>query len=158
MACGEIAALPAAGFGTAFGQRIRISAMIGGIGSGLHLSSRRPARALRFAAVLLGAGLLLGTGPLHAQDEDSDEHKTFEEKLMDNLMSGLGGKKLEDGSIDYRERSPLVVPSRSICLRRNPANRNMRRTGRRIRTSPSVRLRASAPSRSARRPKKNACR
>jgi hypothetical protein len=115
-------------------------------------------RALRFAAVLLGAGLLLGTGPLHAQDEDSDEHKTFEEKLMDNLMSGLGGKKLEDGSIDYRERSPLVVPSRSICLRRNPANRNMRRTGRRIRTSPSVRLRASAPSRSARRPKKNACR
>lgn len=86
--------------------------MTGGIGSGLHLSSRRTTRALRFAAILLGVGLVFGTGPVYAQDEDSDEHKTFEEKLMDNLMSGLGGRKLEDGSIEYRERSPLVVPSK----------------------------------------------
>ncbi|MGL4262955.1 MAG: hypothetical protein ACRCV5_01810 [Afipia sp.] len=86
--------------------------MTGGIGSGLHLSSRRATRVLRFAAILLGVGLVLGTGPVRAQDEDSDENKTFEQKLMDNLMSGLGGKKLEDGTIDYRERSPLVVPSK----------------------------------------------
>jgi hypothetical protein len=31
--------------------------------------------------------------------------------MMDNLMRGLAGRKLEDGSIEYRERSPLVVPS-----------------------------------------------
>lgn len=86
--------------------------MTGGIGSGLHLSSRLSTRALRVAAVLLGVGLLLATGPVRAQDADEDDGKTFEEKLMDNLMSGLGGKKLEDGSIDYRERSPLVVPSK----------------------------------------------
>ncbi len=86
--------------------------MTGGIGSGLQLSSRRVTRALRLAAVLLGVGLVLGTGPVHAQDEEEDDGKTFEQKLMDNLMSGLGGRKLEDGSIDYRERSPLVVPSK----------------------------------------------
>lgn len=86
--------------------------MTGGIGSGLQLSSRRATRALRFAAILLGVGLLLGTGPVHAQEDDEDDGKTFEQKLIDNLMSGLGGKKIEDGSIDYRERSPLVVPSK----------------------------------------------
>lgn len=86
--------------------------MTGGIGSGLHLSSRPAARALRVAAILLGVGLVLGAGPVRAQDADEDDGKTFEEKLMDNLMSGLGGKKLEDGSIEYRERSPLVVPSK----------------------------------------------
>jgi len=106
--CGEMAASADIGFG----QRIRMNAMTGGIGSGLHLSSRFSTRTLRVAAVLLGVGLVLGSGPLRAQDADEDENKTFEEKLMDNLMSGLGGKKLEDGSIDYRERSPLVVPSK----------------------------------------------
>ncbi|HEX7792591.1 MAG TPA: hypothetical protein VF467_18940 [Afipia sp.] len=86
--------------------------MTGGIGSGLHLSSRLTTRALRVAAVLLGVGLLLASAPVRAQDADEDDGKNFEEKLMDNLMSGLGGRKLEDGSIDYRERSPLVVPSK----------------------------------------------
>ena len=86
--------------------------MTGGIGSGLYLTSRPATRALRVAAILLGVGLVLGAGPVRAQDADEDDGKTFEEKLMDNLMSGLGGKKLEDGSIDYRERSPLVVPSK----------------------------------------------
>ncbi len=87
--------------------------MTSGTGSGLHLFSRRSTRALRLTAVLLGVAMVLGAGPLRAQDADEDEgNKTFEEKLMDNLMSGLGGKKLEDGSIDYRERSPLVVPSK----------------------------------------------
>ncbi len=91
--------------------------MTGGIGSGLHLSSRRATRALRFAAILLGVGLVLGAGPVRAQDADEeDDGKTFEQKLMDNLMSGLGGRKLEDGSIEYRERSPLVVPSKVDAL------------------------------------------
>lgn len=79
-----------------------------------RLSSRLAVRTLRLAAIMLGVGLVLGAGPVHAQDADDDgeDGKTFEQKLMDNLMSGLGGKKLEDGTIDYRERSPLVVPSK----------------------------------------------
>lgn len=84
-----------------------------GINSGLRLSSRLVTRALRLTAVVLGVGLVLGTVPLHAQDADEDEDgRTFERKIIDNLMSGLGGKRLEDGTINYRERSPLVVPSK----------------------------------------------
>jgi hypothetical protein len=84
-------------------------------GSGLQLSSRLATRALRLAAIAFGVSLVLGAGPLHAQTADEDEGddgKTFEQKLMDNLMSGLGGRKIDDGTIDYRERSPLVVPSK----------------------------------------------
>lgn len=87
----------------------------GTFGSGLQLSSRRATRALRLAAILFGVGLMLGAGPLHAQtaeEDEGDDGKTFEQKLMDNLMSGLGGRKIDDGTINYRERSPLVVPSK----------------------------------------------
>ena len=84
-----------------------------GIGSGLHLSSRLATRALRMAAVARGLGLVLFSGPRHAQDADDEEDdRTFERKIIDNLMSGLGGRRLEDGNINYRERSPLVVPSK----------------------------------------------
>lgn len=86
--------------------------MTGATGSASPLSPRRATRALRLASILLGVGLVLGAGPVHAQDDDEEDNKSFEQKLIDNLMSGLGGKKLEDGSIDYRERSPLVVPSK----------------------------------------------
>ena len=85
------------------------------ISSGSPLSSRLTARALRLGAIMLGVGMMLAASPLHAQtveEDEGDDGKTFEQKLMDNFMSGLGGKKLEDGSIDYRERSPLVVPSK----------------------------------------------
>ncbi|MEH2510667.1 hypothetical protein V1291_002021 [Nitrobacteraceae bacterium AZCC 1564] len=66
--------------------------------------------AVRLAAVLLGVGLVLGAGPVRAQDEEDD--RTFEQKFMDNIMSGLGAKRMEDSGIEYRERSPLVVPSK----------------------------------------------
>lgn len=85
----------------------------GSFGSGYLLSSRLAARGLRAAAILLGVGLVLGAAPLHAQDGDEEEDgRSFEQRLMDNFMSGLGAKKLEDAGIDYRERSPLVVPSK----------------------------------------------
>lgn len=67
--------------------------------------------AIRLAAVLLGVGLVLSAGPVRAQDDDEDQ-RTFEQKFMDNIMSGLGAKRLEDSGIEYRERSPLVVPSK----------------------------------------------
>lgn len=75
-------------------------------------SWRLRTRALRLAAVLLGIGLVLGTGPVRAEDDEDADDRTFERKIMDNLMSGLGAKRIDDGGIDYRERSPLVVPSK----------------------------------------------
>ena len=70
------------------------------------------ASAARLSAVLLGVGLVLSAGPVRAQDDEDEDNRTFEQKLMDNLMSGIGAKRIEDSGIDYRERSPLVVPSK----------------------------------------------
>lgn len=67
-------------------------------------------RALTFSAVALGIGLVMSAGAVRAGDDDDDDDMTFEEKLIDNLMSGLGAKSMEKPGIEYRERSPLVVP------------------------------------------------
>ncbi|TFV74011.1 hypothetical protein E4K64_18610 [Bradyrhizobium frederickii] len=66
-------------------------------------------RALKLSAVALGIGLVMSTGAARAGD-DEDDDMTFEEKLIDNLMSGLGAKSMSKPGIEYRERSPLVVP------------------------------------------------
>ena len=67
--------------------------------------------ALKLSAVVLGIGLVMSAGPVRAGDDgDDDDDMTFEEKLIDNLMSGIGAKSMEKKGIEYRERSPLVVP------------------------------------------------
>lgn len=66
-------------------------------------------RALQLAAVALGIGLVMAAGPVRAADEDEDD-KTFEEKIIEGIMAGIGGTNMENRGIDYRERSPLVVP------------------------------------------------
>jgi len=68
-------------------------------------------RALKLSAVALGIGLVMSAGPVRAGDDgDDDDDMTFEEKLIDNLMSGIGARSMEKKGIEYRERSPLVVP------------------------------------------------
>jgi hypothetical protein len=66
-------------------------------------------RAMRLSAVALGIGLLFVSGAARAQD-DGDDDKTFEEKIIDGLMKGIGATNMDNSPIDYRERSPLVVP------------------------------------------------
>lgn len=66
-------------------------------------------RALRLAAVAFGVGLVMASGPVRADDEDEDD-KTFEEKIIEGIMRGIGGTNMENRGIEYRERSPLVVP------------------------------------------------
>ena len=66
--------------------------------------------ALKLAAVALGIGLVMSAGAARAGDDDDEDDMTFEEKLIDNLMSGIGAKSMNKPGIDYRERSPLVVP------------------------------------------------
>jgi hypothetical protein len=67
-------------------------------------------RAMRLAAIALGVGLVMAAGPVRAGDDDEDDDRTFEEKIIHNLMTGIGGKNMESKGIEYRERSPLVVP------------------------------------------------
>jgi hypothetical protein len=66
-------------------------------------------RALRLAVVAMGVGLVMTTGAARAQDDDEDD-QTFEEKIIGNIMAGIGGTNMENRGIEYRERSPLVVP------------------------------------------------
>src|SRR6202011_4368011 len=72
-------------------------------------SSRGPRRALRLAVVALGIGLVMTAGAARAADDDEDD-KTFEEKIIEGIMAGIGGTNMENKGIEYRERSPLVVP------------------------------------------------
>lgn len=77
-------------------------------------------RALRLATIILGVGLIVGAGQVHAGDDDEDEdgsqQKTLERGILDNVMSSIGGRRIEDGTIKYRERSPLVIPSKTDQL------------------------------------------
>jgi len=66
-------------------------------------------RALRLSVVALGIGLVMAAGAARAQDDDEDD-KTFEEKVIEGIMAGIGGTNMDNRGIDYRERSPLVVP------------------------------------------------
>src|SRR5215468_10568782 len=72
-------------------------------------SSRAVGHALRLSAVALGIGLLMASGAARAGDDDEDD-KTFEEKVIEGIMKGIGGTNMDNAGIDYRERSPLVVP------------------------------------------------
>src|ERR1700686_5009566 len=74
----------------------------------VQYSSAAWSRALRLGAVALGIGLVMTVGAARAQDDEDD--KTFEEKIIEGIMAGVGGTNMENRGIDYRERSPLVVP------------------------------------------------
>src|SRR5215472_11136201 len=69
---------------------------------------RSSSKALRLSAVVLGVGLLMVVAARAGDDEDDD--KTFEEKIIEGVMRGIGATNMENTGIDYRERSPLVVP------------------------------------------------
>jgi len=71
---------------------------------------QRLARGLWLSSVALGIGLAMATGPVRAADPEDEDDKTFEEKIIEGIMAGIGGTNMENRGIEYRERSPLVVP------------------------------------------------
>jgi hypothetical protein len=78
-------------------------------GSTVHTSSAVLWRGLRLTAVALGIGLVMSAGVARAADDEEDD-SSFEDKIIKQIMTGLGGTNMENQGIDYRERSPLVVP------------------------------------------------
>lgn len=70
--------------------------------------SRTMMRALRLAAIVLGIGLVMSGNAARAEDDEDDS--TFEEKIIKQIMTGIGGTNMENTGIEYRERSPLVIP------------------------------------------------
>ncbi len=67
-------------------------------------------RAARLSVIALGVGLLFASSAARAGDYEDEP--TFEEKIISGIMHGLGGVNMDNSGIDYRERSPLVVPPR----------------------------------------------
>jgi hypothetical protein len=68
-------------------------------------------RALRLAAIVLGVGLVMSANAARAEDDEDDS--TFEEKIIKQIMTGIGGTNMENTGIEYRERSPLVIPPKN---------------------------------------------
>jgi len=65
-------------------------------------------RTLSLAAVSLSLGLVVTAGPALAQE--SNDGRTFSEKVSDGFYGMIRGTNMDNRGIDYRERSPLVVP------------------------------------------------
>jgi len=71
-------------------------------------------RAIRLAGAACAVTLLVAGSVAPADDDDEVlPERSFEQKLIDGLLTGLGGKNVENSrGIEYRERSPLVIPSK----------------------------------------------
>src|SRR4051794_18499287 len=70
--------------------------------------SRATMRAMRCATLVLGIAAVAFSGAARAEDDEDD--LTFEEKVIKQIMTGIGGTNMENTGIEYRERSPLVIP------------------------------------------------
>jgi hypothetical protein len=72
----------------------------------IAMRHEQSATSLRRALMVCVALLALPAGAFAQQAEDED---TFEQKIIKNILGGLGVDVGRPG-IDYRERSPLVIP------------------------------------------------
>ena len=63
-------------------------------------------RVLRLAVIALGMALAVSAGSARAEEDN----RTFGEKFMDGFYNTVRGTNMDNRGIDYRERSPLVVP------------------------------------------------
>jgi hypothetical protein len=61
---------------------------------------------------VLGAALIIagGVASAIAGDDEEEEDNLPDAVMLRNVLKGFGLKRGSDGAIDYRERSPLVVP------------------------------------------------
>lgn len=73
-------------------------------------------RALKLAGIACAISVLMSIPVAHAGDDDDVDpraNESFEQRLIGDLLRGIGGQSLDDKKgIQYRERSPLVVPSK----------------------------------------------
>jgi hypothetical protein len=73
--------------------------------------TRRPRRIALVGA--LGLVALAAMPPTAAKAQDDDEKTSiwnFDKKILDSVMRGIGLRNGNESQIEYRERSPLVVP------------------------------------------------
>lgn len=74
------------------------------------MADENKSKRLRRALMAAACGLLLGfSGVVSAYAGDDEDEDTFEQKIIKNILGGIGVDVGRPG-IDYRERSPLVLP------------------------------------------------
>src|SRR5437870_6283599 len=74
----------------------------------MSLKSKR--KFTRFAvAATLSMAVVMGCAGTFAHAADDDDEELLDTKIFRGIMKGLGLRK-DEASIDYRERSPLVLP------------------------------------------------
>ena len=83
------------------------------MGSGVGMTSFSCHR--KFSRVVLaatiGMAVMIGCAGSFAQAADEDEDELLDTKIFRGILKGLGLRKDERASIEYRERSPLVLPA-----------------------------------------------
>jgi hypothetical protein len=64
-------------------------------------------------AAMIGAAVVIGCAGqgAFAAEEDDEENPLIDTKIMRHIFQGLGWKRDESAGIEYRERSPLVLPA-----------------------------------------------
>jgi hypothetical protein len=67
-------------------------------------------RASAVLVALLGVFLVIAGIPGSAFAADDDDEGTFDQKLLRGFLRGVGLRNGREGSIEYKERPPLVVP------------------------------------------------
>jgi hypothetical protein len=75
-------------------------------------SNRNRALIRAFIGAFMGVVIVIGSAGQNARANDDDEDDMPDTKFFRSLLKGLGLKRDGDGSgIEYRERSPLVLPN-----------------------------------------------
>ena len=72
-------------------------------------------RLFKVAGMACALTLVVASNVARAEDDGEQQPEmSFEHKMIDGLLRGLGGQTMEDNNkgIEYRERSPLVIPSK----------------------------------------------
>jgi hypothetical protein len=74
----------------------------------MSFRTKRKVTRVAFAAAI-GMAVMIGCAGTFAQAADDDDDELLDVKIFRGIMKGLGLRR-DSESIDYRERSPLVLP------------------------------------------------
>ena len=58
----------------------------------------------------LGIAILVGSAGIGARADDEDDDVPLDAKIFQNILQAIGLRRGDGANIEYRERSPLVVP------------------------------------------------
>ena len=62
----------------------------------------------------------MAAGPVRAADDEDEDDKTFEEKIIEGIMTGIGGTNMENRGIDIASVRRWWCRPSSTCRRRPP--------------------------------------